>query len=83
MGFITIESDGGILITIYSTTGGGKRPIHGAYYADVENGWVPISWYPDGTYNLHDKPCALDIRKAINDKEIKENQSPPTIQETT
>ena len=67
--------------------GGGRRSIHGAYYSGEDNGWVPLSWYPDGVYLAREKPCSLDIRKAISEgklavqqKEQKTTPEEPEIQ---
>ena len=85
MGFPSIKSDGGVLCIIYSFSGGGKRPIHGAYYAGEEQGWVPLSWFTDGTYVSANSGIrsGLDITKAILDIRLGQEKPPPTIQETS
>ena len=72
MGFPIIESDGGISVIVYTFTGGGKFPIHGAYYVDANNGWIPIHWGSDGT--TFAPPHPLNITRAINEGKVKKEE---------
>ena len=78
MGFPTVQSDGGILCVIYSSSGGGKRPIHGAYYVNEETGWVPLSWSADGLYLSADRRSSLDITVAMLQRSLEKEQSGQT-----
>ena len=84
MGFPTFESDGGIPIIVYTTSGGGARPIHGAYYADKKFGWMPITWSAEGYFLKH--PTSLNITKAISEGKVKKeegNKPSPEVKETS
>lgn len=75
-GFPLIYSNGGIPITIYTTSGGGERPIHGAYKYGAA--WHPVTWGKDGVYHAQKQRGALDITNAITSGKIKISEKQPT-----
>lgn len=83
MAFREIVSDGGCRIILYSTNGGGDKPIHGAYYTgSKEWGWIPTSWDKDGR-RASSHSSDLDIIKAVNEGKVpfqKEKQESREVQ---
>lgn len=47
-------------IVIYNMDAGGERPIHGAYFVDEDQGWIPIGWDGQGRV-WGDREHPLDI----------------------
>ena len=64
MAFPQIKTDSGSICVIYSTSGGGEYPVHGAYYTG-DNEWIPIAWDSQGFRINPKSPTALDITKEV------------------
>lgn len=52
--------DGGE-IRIYCDNAGGEYPLHGAYYWEGEQRWIPCAWTLDGYVVNKETPRSLDI----------------------
>ena len=52
--------DGGE-IRIYDDDAGGLHPIHGAYWYQAEERWIPVAWTAEGFIIGKDTPRSLDI----------------------
>ena len=87
MDFPIIRSRAGNVVTVYTKTGGGMFPVHGAYLsrsADA-NVWMPCTWTEEGFRRGDKKPVDLDIvegLKEINEK-LKQKEQAAAIDEAT
>ena len=52
--------DGGE-IRIYADDAGGEYPLHGAYWYEAEQRWVPAAWTLDGYVVNKETPRSLDV----------------------
>lgn len=69
MGFPTLKTRNGTTAIIYSRQGGGKFPIHGAYYAG-NNEWIPYAWTEEGrVITVRNSPLDIDIGLRDLDKD--------------
>ena len=59
-------------VRIYATDGGGEHSIHGAWWNDVENVWIPCTWDIDGYFMTRGCPRSIDIVQ----EQIREDGSP-------
>lgn len=46
---------------IYATDAGGRHPIHGAWYNDIEERWNPITYDTDGCFVGAQWPRSVDL----------------------
>ena len=73
MGFKLFKTDGGTDAILYTLTGGGIKPIHGAYFSgNDEFGWIICSWTKEGKYLVDSRRSALDVHKALKDGSLSE-----------
>lgn len=48
-------------VRVYSKKGGGDHPIHGAWYNDSDDCWIPCTWTLDGFFVSDEYPRSVDI----------------------
>ena len=48
-------------VRIYAIDGGGTHGVHGAWFNELEDLWIPCSWSADGFFVDKDYPRSLDI----------------------
>jgi hypothetical protein len=70
VGFPKVLSDGGDWVIIYTVLGKGPMPIHGAYWAGEEYGWLTTQWTREG-YKNPPNQSGLNITKIINSGELR------------
>ena len=51
----------GMKVRIYAVDGQGKKSVHGAYWDDFVEGWVPLSWTKYGKVDLYQEIQPLDL----------------------
>lgn len=78
MAFPTVKTVSGDLVVIYTVTGGGSHPIHGAYLGPNDE-WFLSSWTKDGYRFKVSAPHPLDITLDISKLGIKEKQQEESI----
>ena len=69
MEFPRVLSDGGDWCIIYTVSGKGPQPIHGAYWSGDELGWLMTQWDKEGQRNPGNV-SKLSISKAIQRGEL-------------
>jgi hypothetical protein len=48
-------------VRIYIDDAGGRHPIHGAIWNDVEQRWTPMTWDAEGFFIGQQWPRSVDI----------------------
>ena len=68
MDFPKVLTNGGDYAIIYTVSGGGPQPIHGAYWTKEE--WMITAWDKDGFRHSPECPSNLDITKIIKNGDL-------------
>ena len=66
--YLSVTTDGGRQVVIYTLVAGGPYPIHGAYFAGGDE-WFIAAWTKTGKF-AEGRTSGLDITKAIREGKI-------------
>ncbi len=59
--YIRGKTRGGSEVRIYADDAGGDYPVHGAWWYEAENKWVPAAWTLEGYSTSKETPRSLDL----------------------
>jgi hypothetical protein len=59
--YVRGKTRGGNDVRLYADDGGGDYPVHGAWYYQAEDRWIPAAWTIDGFVTTKETPRSLDL----------------------
>ena len=62
-----VATRGGSTARIYAVNAGGSHGVHGAWYNEIEEVWIPCSWDAEGYFVSGFFPRSVDIIKKDTD----------------
>lgn len=59
--YVIGKTRGGNQVRIYSDEAGGDFPVHGSWWYEAEERWIPAAWTMEGYCQSKDTPRSLDL----------------------